>query len=129
MLTLPRPLSLSLAQYAQLFANNPEAGPELDADGTLIEMTPTGGSAGARNTCLLAFSGSRCDPRQRLDGVLHLHFQPASGWIGVQPLRQLCIDPKPAAGAAVLAQVIIDGQRLEAGLEFAGLRIDLVEIW
>ena len=39
------------------------------------------------------------------------------------------LNPKPADGAAVLAQVIIDGQRLEAGLEFAGLRIDLVEIW
>jgi hypothetical protein len=39
------------------------------------------------------------------------------------------LSPKPAAGAAVLAQVIIKGQRLEAGLEFAGLRIDLVEIW
>jgi len=39
------------------------------------------------------------------------------------------LTPKPAAGAGVLAQVITEGQRLEAGLEFAGLRIDLVEIW
>lgn len=62
MLTLPRPLSLSLAQFAQVCANSPEAGPELDADCTLKEMSPTGGSTGARNTSLLVFSGPRCDP-------------------------------------------------------------------
>jgi hypothetical protein len=39
------------------------------------------------------------------------------------------LTPKPAAGAAVLAQVSIDCQRLEAGFEFAGLGIGLVEIW
>jgi Uma2 family endonuclease len=60
--TLPHTLSLSLAQFSQVCANNPEARPELDADCTLKEMSPTGGSAGARNTYLLAFSGPRCDP-------------------------------------------------------------------
>ncbi len=34
-------------------AANPEAVLELDADGTLIEMTPTGGSTSARNSALL----------------------------------------------------------------------------
>jgi len=38
------------------------------------------------------------------------------------------LTPKPAAGAAVLAQEIIEGQRLEAGLEIAGLRIDLLQV-
>ena len=60
--TLPHTLSLSLAEFSLVCANNPEAGPELDADCTLKEMSPTGGSTGARNTCLLALSGHRCDP-------------------------------------------------------------------
>jgi len=54
MLTLPRTLSLTPAQFAAVCAANPEAVLELDADGYLIEMTPTGGTTGARNTCLLA---------------------------------------------------------------------------
>jgi Uma2 family endonuclease len=54
MLTLPRSLSLTPDQFAEVCAANPEAVLELDADGTLIEMTPTGGTTGARNTCLLA---------------------------------------------------------------------------
>ncbi len=54
MLSLPRTLSLTPSQFAAVCAANPEAVLELDADGTLIEMTPTGGTTGARNTCLLA---------------------------------------------------------------------------
>jgi len=54
MLSLPRTLSLTPSQFAEVCAANPEAVLELDADGTLIEMTPTGGTTGARNTCLLA---------------------------------------------------------------------------
>jgi Uma2 family endonuclease len=54
MLTLPNTISLTPAQFAEVCAANPEAVLELDADGTLIEMTPTGGTTGARNTCLLA---------------------------------------------------------------------------
>jgi Uma2 family endonuclease len=54
MLTLPRTLSLTPAQFAEVCAANPEAVLELDAAGTLIEMTPTRGTTGARNTCLLA---------------------------------------------------------------------------
>jgi Uma2 family endonuclease len=53
MLTLPRTLSLTPAQFAEVCAANPEAVLELDADGYLIEMTPTGGATAARNTCLL----------------------------------------------------------------------------
>ena len=52
MLTLPRTLSLTLSQFAQVCAANPEAVLELAADGTLIEMTPTGGASGARNQTL-----------------------------------------------------------------------------
>ena len=54
MLTLPPTLHLTPAQFAGVCAANPEAVPELVADGTLIEMTPTGGSTGARNSCLLS---------------------------------------------------------------------------
>jgi Uma2 family endonuclease len=43
MLTLPRSLSLPPDQFAYVCAANPEAVLELDADGTLIEMTPSGG--------------------------------------------------------------------------------------
>jgi len=53
MLTLPRTLQLTPVQFAEVGAANPEAVLELEADGTLIEMTPTGGSTGARNTTLL----------------------------------------------------------------------------
>jgi Uma2 family endonuclease len=52
MLTLPRTLSLTPALFAEVCAANPEAVLELAADGTLIEMTPTGGSTGARNQTL-----------------------------------------------------------------------------
>jgi Uma2 family endonuclease len=52
MLTLPRTLSLSPSQFAEVCAANPEAVLELDADGTLIEMTPTGGASGVRNQTL-----------------------------------------------------------------------------
>jgi Uma2 family endonuclease len=54
MLTLPRSLTLTPAQFAEVCAANPEAVLELDALGQLLEMTPTGGATGARNTCLLA---------------------------------------------------------------------------
>ena len=54
MLTLPRTLTLTPSQFAEVCAANPEAVLELAADGTLIEMTPTGGSTGARNSRLLA---------------------------------------------------------------------------
>ena len=54
MLTLPRSLTLTPAQFAEVCAANPEAVLELDALGQLIEMTPPGGATGARNTCLLA---------------------------------------------------------------------------
>jgi Uma2 family endonuclease len=52
MLTLPRTLTFTPAQFAEVCAANPEAVLELAADGTLIEMTPTGGSTGARNQTL-----------------------------------------------------------------------------
>jgi Uma2 family endonuclease len=54
MLTLPRSLTFTPAQFAEVCAANPEAVLELAADGTLIEMTPTGGCTGARNSRLLA---------------------------------------------------------------------------
>jgi Uma2 family endonuclease len=52
MLTLPRTLNFTPSQFAEVCAANPEAVLELAADGTLIEMTPTGGSTGARNQTL-----------------------------------------------------------------------------
>jgi Uma2 family endonuclease len=52
MLTLPLSLTFTPSQFAEVCAANPEAVLELDADGTLIEMTPTGGASGARNQTL-----------------------------------------------------------------------------
>jgi Uma2 family endonuclease len=54
MLTLPRSLTFTPSQFAEVCAANPEAVLELAADGTLIEMNPTGGSTGARNSRLVA---------------------------------------------------------------------------
>jgi Uma2 family endonuclease len=54
MLTLPRSLTFTPSQFAEVCAANPEAVLELAADGTLMEMTPTGGSTGARNSRLVA---------------------------------------------------------------------------
>ena len=44
MLTLPRPLSLTPAQFAQACAAKPEAVLELDTDGMLIEEPPARGT-------------------------------------------------------------------------------------
>ena len=52
MLSLPRTLSLTPAQFAEVCAANPEAVLELDALGHLVEMTPTGSASGARNQTL-----------------------------------------------------------------------------
>ncbi len=52
MLTLPDSLTFTPSQFAEVCAANPEAVLELAADGSLIEMTPTGGSTGARNQTL-----------------------------------------------------------------------------
>ena len=51
-LTLPADLRLTPEQFADVCAANPEAVLELDADGHLITMTPTGGDTGARNQTL-----------------------------------------------------------------------------
>ena len=52
MLTLPRTLRLTPLQFAEVCAANPEAVLELDADGQLIEMTPTGGDTSASNQAI-----------------------------------------------------------------------------
>jgi len=52
MLTLPRTLSLTPSQFAEVCAANPEAVLELDELGHLVEMTPTGSASGARNQTL-----------------------------------------------------------------------------
>jgi len=52
MLTLPRTLSVTPSQFAEVCAANPEAVLELDALGHLVEMTPTGSASGARNQTL-----------------------------------------------------------------------------
>ncbi|MCP9773415.1 Uma2 family endonuclease [Synechococcus sp. Tobar12-5m-g] len=51
-LTLPSDLRLSPDQFAAVCAANPEAVLELDADGHLITMTPTGGDTSTRNQTL-----------------------------------------------------------------------------
>jgi len=54
MLTLPRSLTFTPSQFAEVCAANPEAVLEFAADGTLVEMAPTGGSTGARISRLVA---------------------------------------------------------------------------
>jgi Uma2 family endonuclease len=52
MLTLPRTLRLTPLQFAEVCAANPDAVLELDADGQLIERSPTGGDTSVRNQTL-----------------------------------------------------------------------------
>jgi Uma2 family endonuclease len=52
-LRLPEDLQLTPEQFASVCRANPNAVLELDASGTVIHMTPTGGETGARNTRLL----------------------------------------------------------------------------
>jgi Uma2 family endonuclease len=52
-LRLPWDLRLTPEQFEQVCRDNPDAVLELDADGQLIAMTPTGGETGARNNALL----------------------------------------------------------------------------
>ena len=51
-LVLPRSLKLTPEQFALVCEANPDAVLELDADGRLHSMTPTGGETGARNQAL-----------------------------------------------------------------------------
>jgi Uma2 family endonuclease len=48
-LVLPWDLRLTVEQFERVCQTNPDAVLELDADGHLIAMTPTGGETGARN--------------------------------------------------------------------------------
>jgi len=52
MLTLPRSLTFTPSQFAEVCAANPEAVLELDAHGHLVENSPTGSASGARNQTL-----------------------------------------------------------------------------
>jgi Uma2 family endonuclease len=77
MLTLPRTLTLTPSQFAEVCAANPEAVLELAADGTLIEMTPTGGSTGARNSRLL----TRLENWAVASGLGWIVFDSSSGFL------------------------------------------------
>jgi formylglycine-generating enzyme required for sulfatase activity len=50
---LPRLLSLTPTQFAEVCAVNPESVRELDADGSLLEMTSSGSISNARNSALV----------------------------------------------------------------------------
>jgi Uma2 family endonuclease len=71
MLTLPRRLTLTAtltpAQFAEVCAANPEAVLELDADGHLVEMSPTGSSTSVRHSRLISQLQQWAD---RFDGWL-----------------------------------------------------------
>jgi Uma2 family endonuclease len=97
MLTLPRSLTFTPSQFAQVCAANPEAVLELAADGTLIEMTPTGGASGSRNQTLgallwLAIEQGRL-PLKLFDSSTGFLLPVAArllrrSWLGAQPRRQ-----------------------------------------
>jgi Uma2 family endonuclease len=193
MLTLPRTLSLTPSQFAQVCAANPEAVLELAADGTLIEMTPTGGASGARNQTLGALlwlaieqgrlplklfdsstgfllpDGSvrspdasvvRLDRWQALSEAEREGFPPLCpdlvvelaspsdepqalrckmaaymangarlGWLLLPQVRTVEVWMAGSAESVNSPLVLNDPSRLEAGLEFPGLVIDLRRIW
>jgi Uma2 family endonuclease len=54
MLTLPTARTFTPEEFAGVCAANPDAVLELDADGHLIEMSPTGSDTSARNSNLIA---------------------------------------------------------------------------
>jgi len=56
-LLLPEGLRLTAEQFEAVCQANPNAVLELDASGQLIQMTPTGGETGARNSALLILLG------------------------------------------------------------------------
>jgi hypothetical protein len=106
MLTLPRTLNITPSQFAEVCAANPEAVLELAADGTLIEMTPTGGSTGARNQTLgallwLAIEQSRL-PLKLFDSSAGFLLPVAArllrrSWLRTQPRRK-CRAARALAG-------------------------------
>jgi Uma2 family endonuclease len=98
MLTLPRTLSLSPSQFAEVCAANPEAVLELDADGTLIEMTPTGGASDVRNQTLGALLWLAIE-QSRLPLKL---FDSSTGFLLSQTAR--CAAPTPAWCASIVGR-------------------------
>jgi Uma2 family endonuclease len=192
MLTLPRSLTLTPAQFAEVCAANPEAVLELDALGQLIEITPTGGATGARNTCLLAqlqvwarscgtykvFDSStgfllpdgsvrspdasvvRLERWQALSEVEREGFPPLCpdlvvelaspsdqpevlrqklasyitngarlGWLLLPRRRTVEVWSADPSSQAARFSVLAAASELQAAAEFAGLVIDLEEIW
>jgi Uma2 family endonuclease len=193
MLTLPRSLTFTPSQFAEVCAANPEAVLELAADGTLIEMTPTGGSTGARNSRLVArlenwavaadlgwivFDSStgfllpdgsvrspdasvvRLDRWQALSEAARESFAPICpdlvvelaspsdeledlrrkmvaymtngarlGWLLLPQKRTVEVWTAGTTESTNSPLVLNDPSRLEAGLEFPGLVIDLRRIW
>ena len=115
--TLPRHLShtstLTPDQFAAVCAANPEAVLELDADGTLIEMTPTGGSTSTRNARLLM--------------RLQLWADRQGGWRVFDSSGGFRLPDGSVRSPD--ATVLPAASRLEAGAEFPGLMIDFEEIW
>ena len=96
-------MRLTPLQFAAVCAANPEAVLELDADGQLIERSPTGGETGARNSTLRSLL--RLAVRQ--SGLPLKVFDSSTGFL----LRDGSVR-SPDAGPA-----------------FPGLAIDLKEIW
>jgi hypothetical protein len=155
-LTLPRELREGLRftpeQFAQLCEANPDAVLELSAEGHLIEMTPTGGDTGARNTQLTfqlqtwanhqggwivfdSSSGFRLGDGSVLSPDASAVRQ--ERWQALTP-EQRAVEiwrgsgvPAPAAavGAALDSERLEQPSALEGGDGFPGLRLELVEIW
>lgn len=141
MLTLPSTLRLTPLQFAEVCAANPEAVLELDADGHLIEMTPTGGDTSSRNSTLiflleLAVRQSAL-PLKVFDssgGFLlpdgSVRSPDASlGWLLLPDSRSVEVWGSAAAGEGTTPQRISEVTRLEGGPLFPCLAIDLKEIW
>jgi Uma2 family endonuclease len=143
-------LRFTADQFAAVCQANPDAALELDASGQVIRMTPTGSESGARNTRLLArlqawadrsgdwlvFDsssgfrlpvGSVLSPDASL--LLHQRHQANGAQLGWLPIpEEQAVEVWPASGGGDPLRIEA-ATHLDAGELFAGLTIELQEIW
>lgn len=156
-LRLPEDLRLSPEQFGAVCTANPQAVLELTPEGHLINMTPTGGETGARNSRLLMRLLAWADSVggwQVFDSSTGFLLPVAArllrrSWLGAQP-RCLLGAPRALAGPhhgaapwvpaplprsagrirqAPWPQRVRGATALDDGERFPGLRLELAEIW
>jgi len=85
-LLLPEGLALTAEQFAAVCQANPNAVLELNANGQVIHMTPTGSETGARSSAAalppFAPAASRGEPRH-LEAAQSLDARPVFPWLQI----------------------------------------------